>query len=41
MDLTAIVSEINSLDLTTAFAAILGVTVAVWGFRRVQSLLGR
>ena len=41
MDLTAIVSEISSLDLSTVFAAILAISVAVWGFRRVQSLLGR
>lgn len=45
MDFSAVVGPINDLlganGLPVAFTAILGVVVAIWGFRRATSLMGR
>lgn len=45
MDFTSVVGPINELlgsnGLPVAFTAILGVVVAIWGFRRATSLMGR
>lgn len=45
MDFSTITSSINALTgtdgLPVVFAAVMGVVVAIWGFRRAVGLLGR